>query len=310
MNRFSSPTASTRLRGFTFIELLVAIIIFALILACVIPYVLASRESSRRVQCQNNLRVIFYAMANYQKANYPTGYPRTRFDPKQSAWTAYTGADEPNPFRADSTVAINDATASLWLMVRTGYLPDTSVFVCPSSDRVRDPMTNAAGAKVKPDQRGNFRSGRHLAYSILSPFNPLDQDTWAWNDTLPSDVALLSDMNPGVGGEDDVTAPQANDDAKRLQLANSRNHAKRGQNVLYAGGNVEFVSHAFVGMGYVRADAQSNSVSRPGDNIFTSLRAAPNIPDGKPPNDGAGVFGTGIAPSWTYDSYLIPSDDQ
>jgi type II secretory pathway pseudopilin PulG len=290
--------------------MLVAIIILSLILACVIPYVLASREASRRVQCQNNLRLIFYGMANYQKANHPQGYPRTRFDLKQSAWTAYTGADDANPFRADSSVAVNDVTASLWLMVRTGYLPDTSVFVCPSSDRVRDPMTNLAGAKVRPDQRGNFRSHRHLSYSILSPFNPLDQDTWAWNDTLPSEVALLSDMNPGVGGDDDVASPQAGDDARRLQLANSRNHGKRGQNVLYAGGNVAFVPHAFVGMGYARAEPQNKLSAKMGDNIFTSLRGPPKAPDGAPLFSGPGAFGTHVAPSWTYDSYLIPSDDQ
>lgn len=305
------PSCSAR-RGFTFVELLVAIVILGLILASVIPFIMANREMARRVNCAENLKNIFFAMSDYRKSF--NSYPRTRFDPSMPAWNAYTGADDVNPFAGDSTVEPNDVTASLWLLVRIGYLPDTSVFVCPSSDRSSDPMANASGQRVKPSDRGNFRSGRYLAYSLLSPFNANAGATW--DDTLPSSTALMADMSPGVeGADDDVTKPLSTQPPEIQRLANSSNHAKTGQNVLYPGGNVDFVSHAFVGVSYVPPNTIDQATERPiparmGDNIFTSLVPRPNIPDGTSLSDGPGAFGKGVMPSWNYDSYLLPADDQ
>ncbi len=298
-------------RGFTFIELLVAIVILALILASVIPFIMATRETSRRAACAKNLMNIQYALSEYRR-DYGF-YPRTRSDADHPAWTAYTGADDANPFAPDSAVQPNDVTACLWLLVRIGYLPDTQVFICPSSDRFRDPLTNAAGKKVQASERGNFKSNRHLAYSILSPFNPTAD--FEWTDTLPSSTALMADMNPGILGiGDDVTKPTATDAPEIMRFANSRNHAKTGQNVLYPGGNVEFVPHAFVGRDYIRINARDPLskellATRSGDNIYTSLQATPNIPDGVPAPAGAGAFGKNVPPSWKNDSYLLPSDD-
>lgn len=312
----SSPIRSRR--GFTFVELLVAVVILGLILASVVPFIMANREVSRRVKCSDNLRAIQFALSQYREAfataDGTSSYPRTRFDPTNSSWTAYTGADDANPFAAESAVEVNDVTASLWLLVRIGYLPDTSVFVCPSSDRRADPLLNATGQRVKASERGNFRSGRYLAYSVLSPFNNTDGATW--DDTLPSSTALLADMNPGVAGDgDDVTKPLSTDPPDVQQLANSNNHDKVGQNVLYPGGNVDFVSHAFVGVSYIAPNTldpvtKQPFVARMGDNIYTSLTPSPNIPDGTSRSDGPGAFGKGVGPNWNYDSYLLPADDQ
>ncbi len=299
-----------RPRGFTFVELLVAIAIIGLILASVIPFVMANREAARRVACMDNLKLIFYAMANYQTAYLE--YPRTRFDASNSAWTAYTGSDDANPFASGTGVQPNDVTAPLWLLVRIGYITTPSVFVCPSSNARPDPLTNAAGVKVEPKQRSNFRSKMHLSYSLLSPYN---RNRDFWNDTLPSRCALMADMNPGVEGpRDDVTGPAAGDPPEVQAQANSNNHGKAGQNVLYASGSVSFEPHAFVGMEYVAPgtrDANGAPVTpRTGDNIYTSLTATPNTPDGRSPTDGPGAFGKPVGPSWNYDSYLLPSDDE
>jgi prepilin-type N-terminal cleavage/methylation domain-containing protein len=308
--KVSSPCSSRR--GFTFVELLVAVIILGLILASVIPFIMANREMARRVTCAENLKAIQYAMSQYREAF--NSYPRTRFDTSRSSWTAYTGADDANPFVNTSTVEPNDVTASLWLLVRIGYLPDTSMFVCPSSDRRPDPLMNGNGQRVKPSERGNFRSGRYLAYSLLSPFNRSAGATW--DDTLPSSTALMADMSPGVEGDgDDVTKPLSTEPPEIQRLANSNNHAKVGQNVLYPGGNVDFVSHAFVGVSYVPPNMVDQATKQPvpsrmGDNIFTSLVPSPNIPDGTSLSDGPGAFGMNVMPSWNYDSYLLPSDDQ
>lgn len=86
-----------RVRAFTLVELLVCIAIIAVLLGLVVPAVMASRESSRRAACVNNLRQIAVGTLAFEAANghLPVGrFQGTKSDesgPDANSWSWLAG---------------------------------------------------------------------------------------------------------------------------------------------------------------------------------------------------------------------------
>src|SRR5207253_9903145 len=64
-----------------------------------------------------------------------------------------------------------------------------------------------------------------------------------------AEFAVAADLNPGVKGtNDDVNAPALGSAASVQKTANSDNHEKDGQNVLYGDGHVSWNTTCFAGI--------------------------------------------------------------
>ena len=286
--------------AFTAIELLVAVFVLVVLASILIPYITTLREADRRTRCEANLQLIRDALHHYATAN-KFQYPRVVYDAANlsNSYRSFTGPDAANPFTAGSAVKPNDVTASLWLLVRDGLVRDTNIFVCPSADGSRDPLTDASGRFVKPDQRGNFRRAGNLSYGYSTPFS--NAPRYRMDDTRESDFAILADKGPGFGTPGPVKGPAQNAPPLELATLNSRNHARAGQNVLYADGSIRWERTSYCGVG------RSPGVG--GDNIYTALEPTP-LNGQTPPANGIGFWGPNIGPAWESDSYLVPEDGE
>lgn len=294
--RMTRHFASYRRRaGFSIVELLVVVAILAILASIFIPYLSQIREVDRRVRCADNLRSIMEGLRQYATLKDVHGkarhaYPSTISNPAQGGYVAYTGASAPDPF-APGGVKPNDVTASLWLLAREGLAPPQK-FICPSTSDWAEPEP--------PASRSNFSDGSHLSYSYASPFSSAPGYKMD-DDSHEADFALVADKNPGNSGKfGKITMPPYNAEPFTLSMANSANHGKVGQNVLYADGHVSFQTTPYCGVGHEALR----------DNIFTALSPIPLSPGQRPPVESNGFYGHEIGPSWTNDSYLVPTADE
>jgi prepilin-type processing-associated H-X9-DG protein len=263
--------------AFTYVDLLV--------LLCLVPvlglgcwgYGCRSTGTSNRVKCASNLRQIGQAILLYSNDNHGA-YPRTRMSagPQRTpVWGTGAAATQPSD---NNGPAENDVTAALFLLLRTQDIT-SEVFTCPSSNAEKDLY---GGGDNAPINRSNFTSLKlNLSYSFQNPYanDAAVKAGWKFDNTLGENFAVAADINPGtVGQGDNVLAPKPNSSARDMRQANTNNHDKDGQNILYGDGHVAWESSPFVG------------VNR--DNIYTTAddRIVASSVDGN-------------------DSILLPTDD-
>src|SRR6185436_10122564 len=100
-----------------------------------------------------------------------------------------------------------------------------------------DPIDDAGGRAVSVDLRGNFRGPDSLSYSYASPFSAAPG--YRLNDTQRSGFAVMSDKNPGNSdSRNNAAGVPFGAPPLEFSVANSPNHGRAGQNVLYADGHV------------------------------------------------------------------------
>jgi prepilin-type N-terminal cleavage/methylation domain-containing protein/prepilin-type processing-associated H-X9-DG protein len=231
-----------------------------------------------------------------------------------SAWNGddITANQAPNAKRPGD----NDITAALFLLVRIQKL-NPAVFICPGRGGFYPDKLNGQPANM----RSNFSSPWNLSYSVACMYPYTDASAWSinyhWDVKCKSDFAIMADLNPGesfngANGPNCVvtvshlyngTGPTTPTDSSKLQkLANSNNHRKSGQNVLYGDGHVLWCQTAFCGYQHdnIYTMVYPNSTALSGENnVFTSntqleLPLSVGTDSVLEPNDGALQIGVGI----------------
>jgi type II secretory pathway pseudopilin PulG len=243
-----------RRRAFSFIDLIVVVVLIALLVALWLPTVGKARERASRQRCMQHLYMISQAINNY-RGTYQE-FPRTTYVAGALIDVSGAGAAAPDPFLKGGPPP-NNVPAAFFLLVRTDAI-DPGYLICPAGNFAPEPSD-----ATDPGARSNFTDvRRNMGYSFAVPY------VKNFGQNGRGGVALAADVNPGVAGpngDDVLVAPNAPPD--QVRRANSNSHKKRGQNVLFDDGRVVWTTHPFVGVD--------------GDNIYTTTRGKViDAPDG------------------------------
>jgi prepilin-type N-terminal cleavage/methylation domain-containing protein/prepilin-type processing-associated H-X9-DG protein len=162
-------------RAFTLLELLMVIMILGLLVAILIPGIVAAMRLARRVQCANNLGWVGKQLHNY--ASDHGGVLPTRHDPKG--------------VYADPQ-SVNDWNDTWFYNLFQTYVTDPKVLFCPDS----------SDALSAPGGKWSANWDRHITYAILDGFpagaSGTAQDpsgNWLGGHDSPASWNLTGDMD-------------------------------------------------------------------------------------------------------------------
>ena len=277
-------------RGLTVIDVLVALVALALLTAFGLAQAIQLDSAEARAQCQSNLQQIGQALWEYSVSNRGR-FPVVESDPEHPVPTCGTPyEDDPSLSGARSEdergaekfrPKPNDVTAALYLAVSQQGLP-IEFTVCPATRQTPWDFEGNYVARDWTNWKGKAGLREHLSYSYHNPY-PAKDARFRFLNNIDERFVIAADLNPG---SDSLTKVNVKSPEREMRRANSANHSREGQNVLYGDRHVAFERTVFVGMQQ--------------DNIYTfGPSGAAN-----PASGGDGVLGP---PSAATDTVLLPT---
>ncbi|MFI5380030.1 MAG: type IV pilin protein [Tepidisphaerales bacterium] len=228
-------------RGSTWPDILAVVAVIGILTGITVPMMLSARHHASRARCTDNLREIGQAMSKYAELNHGR-LPCTRPSrgPVAIPDVSNSGCAVADPFGEDGPVP-NNVPAAMFLLIRCGLL-DSTAFICPGSAGQPDRFD---GHEAR--QRSNFTDVQlNLTYAMQNPYvdDSVVAGGFEWRLNASTDMVLVADRGPDSRLLKDLDPDSP---TERLRMANSANHERYGQNVLYSDGRVEYHDSPFAG---------------------------------------------------------------
>jgi prepilin-type processing-associated H-X9-DG protein len=188
-----------------------------LIAGIIVPAMGLSRQKYFQERCQSQLKGIYAGLASYV-SDHDGRMPHVVMAAGAPWWKV-----------GDQGQENQSNTRHAWLLVRKGYL-DPDDFVCPGGEKGKPKVLDAQ----EISRYNDFPGREYVQFSMRMCCPEFGQMTLGQRRVILADLNPLSEKLPS----NDSTSMSIR--LNRELLRNSPNHNRRGQNVLFCDGSVEF----------------------------------------------------------------------
>jgi hypothetical protein len=185
-----------------------------------------ARQKSWQQQCKLQLRQIWQAINNYS-SDYDGKLPTLAAAVGEPWWkVGYQGKEN------------HSNTRPIWLLAKNDYIKPAN-FVCPGSCKGKTVQLD----DLQVQNCNDFPSREYMTYSFKISCRSTAGGKLACREVLMADLSPLFEELPN-----DYSQPLKLRLNKDLLTQNSINHKRRGQNVLFGDGRVEFIKTRHVSL--------------------------------------------------------------
>jgi len=254
----SPRRVGTRRAGFTLVEMLVVIGIIVMLAGITLPAIFRSQVSARETYCKNNLSQIgkglFSYMVNWDRRFIANRPPALVTSTRQIPDPVFTSFDDLSPLWGVPAARFErkGGTFRYVPVVTESYVQDVRAFNCPTTrdvaGRLKERTEWWKELRYKRDGKAlTFTWSSGYTFTTSTPTPPPQLSYEYAGEFNPSMQYIGINSNKAWLAHDDdsnienTQAILVNKDYKGLELTSKSNHGKRGGNMLFLDGRVQWI---------------------------------------------------------------------